>query len=278
MTKKTVVILAFILLFVLLVFILFFRSWGSKKAAVQLNAFPQSAVYIDGREAGTTPYENNDIKSGEVVLRLVPEAAFSASWERKVTLNPSTQTVVNWEFNADSAYEAGELIYFEKTSLKERSGLIVNCLPDACSISVDGQMRGFSPLNLEDVGDGSHKILISLPGYKSREILARAVKGYRLVIETKLAKETVSQTDTPEPTEVADEPGDELATPYVIIGETPTGWLRVRIEPSVAASEAAKVNPGDKFSLLDEEAGWYQIEYQVGKKGWVSGDYADKLD
>jgi N-acetylmuramoyl-L-alanine amidase len=64
----------------------------------------------------------------------------------------------------------------------------------------------------------------------------------------------------------------------VVIKNTPTGWLRVRMEPSLSATEAAKVKPGEKYTLLDEKNGWYKISYKEGEEGWISGRYAKKLD
>ena len=48
------------------------------------------------------------------------------------------------------------------------------------------------------------------------------------------------------------------------------------MEPSASATEAAKVNPGEMFPYLNEEkSGWYKIEYEEGKEGWVSGVYVE---
>lgn len=279
MTRKGLFVLIGVVGIVGLIAFIFLGGAGKKKAAVQLNAYPKSTVYIDGVQAGTTPYENDEISSGEVSLRLVPEATFSASWERKLILNPDTQTVVNWEFDPNSDLEAGEVLYLEKTSLKDRAGLVVTCIPDSCTITVDNQMRGFSPLNLEDIGEGSHKILISLPGYKTREISARSINHYRLVVDIKLSKETIEAIpEEKEEEESEEKQEEEMDRPYILIKDTPTGWLRVRMEPSVSATEAAKVNPGEKFSLLDEESGWYQIRYQDSEEGWISGRYAEKFE
>jgi len=255
----------------------FSRSWAQKKATIQLNTYPKATVYINGQEAGTTPYRNDKIKAGETHFRLVPEASFSASWERKLILTPNTETVVSWEFSLNPEEEAGSILYLEKTSLKDKAGLVVTCQPDSCSVTVDGQMRGFAPLNLEDVGEGSHQIVVALPGYKSREIMAKVTKGYRLVTEIKLAKETGEVQKTEESAEETTEEAAPSQT-QILIKETPTGWLRVRMGPSTAATEAAKVKPGEKYPLLEEKNGWYKIEYQEGKEGWVSGRYAQKLD
>lgn len=285
MTKKGALILIGVVLVVGAI-IFFFTGRGSNKtAAVSLNAYPRSTVYIDGREAGTTSYRNDSISAGEVSFKLTPEATFSASWERKLILNPKTETVINWEFNQNPDFEAGEILYLEKTSLKNKAGLVVSGVPDSCTVTVDGQMRGFTPLNLEDVGEGEHNISVSLPGYKKKEVNAKAVNGYRLVVEVKLARELVVEEivsgEDPILEEDLEESSEETANPdrpYVLIKDTPTGWLRVRMEPSINATEAAKIDPGEKLPLLDEESGWYKIEYTEDKEGWISGRYAEKFE
>lgn len=291
MTKKGILLLIGLggIVFMLLWIFVFGNTPSKKKAAIQFNAFPRSKVFIDDKEVGTTPYENDTIPAKDILIKLVPEATFSSSLEKRLSLNPSTQTVINWEFDADVEKTTGEILYLEKSGVKDKAGLMTTCVPDSCSVTVDGQMRGFTPLNIEDIEEGSHKVSISLPGYKTREVVARAIKNYRLAIEIKLAKEMVLD-------ELAGEEGtasaktkettgkktggsvNEIDKPYVLISETPTGWLRVRLEPSISATETAKVDPGDKFPLLDEELGWYKIEYEREKSGWISGRYAEKFE
>ncbi len=50
----------------------------------------------------------------------------------------------------------------------------------------------------------------------------------------------------------------------------------MRKEPSTSAQELAKVNPGEEYPLLEEKSGWYKIEYEIGKEGWISATYAQK--
>lgn len=66
------------------------------------------------------------------------------------------------------------------------------------------------------------------------------------------------------------EPGMPLE---IVIGETPTGWLRVRQAPNGA--EMAKVESGQRYQLLDQTAAWWQIKLADGTVGWVSKQYAD---
>lgn len=90
---------------------------------------------------------------------------------------------------------------------------------------------------------------------------------------------TSGPSTTPKPTGST---GTTLPKPYVTIKDTPTGFLRVRSEPSTQATELTRVDPGESFSLVDERvvsgSVWYQIIYQTGKEGWISGQYATKFE
>lgn len=61
--------------------------------------------------------------------------------------------------------------------------------------------------------------------------------------------------------------------PTVTIGETSTGWLRVRGGPGTAYPEITKVYPGESYPQLEEFKGWYKIELKDGRQGWISAKY-----
>ncbi len=274
MTKKGILVLIGVVGVIGLVIFVFTGGIGEKKAAITLDAFPSATVYIDGQEAGSTPYENDNISAGEKTIRLVPEQGnIDSAWERKIILNPNTHTFVNREFDENPKLSGGRVIYLEKTSLKDKAGLIVTCKPDDCSVSIDNQMRGFTPLNLENIGEGEHRISISAPGYKEIEIMSRAMNGYRLVAEVDLIKQEEEIVEQLSPT-----PTEGKTGPTVTISDTPTGWLRVRSGPGTSYEERAKVNPGEEFNLVEEDSGWYKIEYEEGEEGWISASYAEKSE
>jgi N-acetylmuramoyl-L-alanine amidase len=62
----------------------------------------------------------------------------------------------------------------------------------------------------------------------------------------------------------------------VLILQTPTGFLRVRDQPSLGGNEITQVKPGETYQLLDERTDWYQIKLTNGQTGWISSEYAQK--
>lgn len=270
-----------------------------KKAALQVNSIPKATVFVEGKEKGTTPFEEKNLSAGEVTLKLVPEttAVSLSPWERKVKLVGGVMTVVNWEFGQDEQKSAGEILTLEKSKDKESASLSVVSIPDSAVVRLDGEAKGFTPLPLEKITAGEREVVVSTNGFQERTIKAKLVDGYQLTVDVKLAKkeeeekkeEEPSATPTPtpkagakatpslKPTPTGPTPTPP-ARPYVMIKDTPTGWLRVRAKASTASEEIAKVNPGEMYPLLDEESGWYQIRYAEGKEGWISGKYAEKYE
>lgn len=70
--------------------------------------------------------------------------------------------------------------------------------------------------------------------------------------------------------EVKEEPKD-----MIFIKDTPTGYLRVRVKPSGA--ELARILPGEKFEILEEESGWIKITTPSGE-GWILKSYTEPLE
>ncbi len=61
--------------------------------------------------------------------------------------------------------------------------------------------------------------------------------------------------------------------PTATILDTPTGWLRVRAAAGTEFSEIDKINPGEKYDVLDELDGWVKIKLDDVREGWVYGQY-----
>jgi len=279
-------------------------------AALKVNTTPASTVFIDGKHAGTTPYLDEQLTPGEITLKLVPQEASEKAipFESLIELTAGVVTVVNHQFATEDTTSASEILTLQPNN-RSVASLSVVSQPDAAVVRLDGESKGFTPLVVDQLDAGDHQLLISSPGYQERTISIKAQTGYRLTVSAQLAKQDtpkiMEETDTtdqeatpsaddtdtkslsPTPTgKISPTPSKTTSKtdttapekPYVKINDTPTGWLRVRDEPSLNSEEIARVNPGETFSLKDEQSGWYQIELKDGKLGWIAGQYAEKYE
>ncbi len=249
------------------------------KAGLQVKSEPAASVFLDNRFLVITPFEDR-IEHGEYILKLIPEstATTTVSWQSKVNLNPNILTFVNRELGSSDLNSSGEIISLEKINGKDTEiSLVTN--PDGAQIQIDGQDKGTAPLLLRNVEPGDHEITVSSPGFVSRSVKVKVTVGFRLIVNIQLAlssdKTSVEKTSAID--EKENKPTEELTKPYVEILDTPTGWLRVRTNPSTSASEAARVKPKEKYSLLEEQEGWYKIKLQ-DLEGWISATYAKKYE
>jgi len=257
-------------------------------AAIQITTSPVSDVFIDGNSVGKTPYYGNNYKEGEITLKLIPESSAESllPWETKIKLNSGVLTLVDRNFSTSETAASGQILSLEKLKDSKQTSLSIISDPDVSLVKFDGELKGFAPISIDGVGLGDHEVIISKDEFAEKKVKVKIVAGYRLIINVKLsgianATEGVETqvepqvTPTPKPTGPLGTPGVQAET-YVIISETPTGWLRVRQEPNTTSVEVAKINPKEKFLLLEEKLGWYKIEYKTGSQGWISSSYAVK--
>jgi len=301
MKKKGLIIIVGVLALVLIGVIVKTKFLGQQgPGALQVNATPRATVFIDGTQTGITPFFNDKVKAGEHTIKLVPESTTDSlvSWEGKINLLPGIITAINRTLGSSESASSGEIISLEKIGRKDKSSLAVVSIPDQAVVKVNGEPKGFTPLTIDDLAPADYQVTISSSGYEERSVSAHAVGGYKLIINVQLAQKiegiqeatpsseleegkvtpTPKTTITPTPKTTPKVEATPPAEPYVKVKETPTGFLRVRTEPSTTATEAAKINPGEMYSYLNEEKnGWLKIEYETDKEGWVSGVYVDLI-
>jgi hypothetical protein len=267
------------------------RLWGKLAVgSLQVSASPKAKVLIDGVERGMTPFLDDGVGQGEHELKLVVEGGQEMSWEGRIEVNAGARTVVNRNISvAGENYDSGEVLTLEKTATKDKAALAVVSIPDQAVVKIEGQPKGFAPINLTEVIPGDYEVSVALPGYEEKVILARMVAGYKLVMRVQLAQKTegiqagpVAPMGTPTsgptreltPTPSGESLGARMEKPYVTIKETPTGFLRVR--ETAGGKEVAQVKPKESFPLVGrDDKGWYKIEYEKGRQGWISSVYAE---
>lgn len=258
---------------------------GSKEGVLKVGSTPTASVFLDNKHVGRTPVETS-VAVGDYTIRLVPETTTQAlaSWQGNVKIARESLTYVNANLAESEFTTAVETMWLEKITSK-LAEVAVTTNPDGATVSVDGETKGITPISIPNIAAGDHSLAIASPGFVSRNMKVKTTAGYKLNAIVKLAlsgestqEASASPTLTPTPTKAPGSATDPTK-PFVTIKDTPTGFLRVRMEPTTAATESAQVKPGEKYSISDEQKDakgttWYNIKYDGTNTGWISGQYA----
>lgn len=239
----------------------FFGPKFPKPQALQVFSNPSSQVYLDNNPVGETPYSNNNVSKNDITLRLV---ASSAAWVGAVKLTPGTVSVVNRDLSDNPLFGAGEII-----TLEWGKGIFVVSIPDGAEVEVDGKKIGTAPILKEDIPPGDHRVVVSKEDHISRAVKLKTHPDFKLVLSVQLplTQEKFAQL-------AGSTASAKLVTKQAKILDTPTGFLRVRDQPSLAGAEIGKVNTGDSFAFLEEQPGWVKIRVpNPPVDGWVSSQY-----
>lgn len=286
----------FLLLIVIGGVIKLMGSRTPKEGELRVESTPVVSVFLDNKHLGRSPFKEK-VTSGEYTLRLVPESATGdiAPWQGKITVGPNLLTYVNAILSESELSSAVDMLWLEK-SVAKKPELSVVTNPDGASVVIDDVTKGVTPLTIQDLEAGEHNLTIASPGFLTRTMKVKLTSGFKLIASLKLALSTATtmaqeamgatqSASIPTPTaKVGVKTSTSSATiadpakPFVTIKDTPTGFLRVREEPATSASEAGRVNPGQKFHIFDEKNGWYEVAYDGVNKGWISGQYAAKTE
>ncbi len=252
---------------------------SANNSGLKVISNPPASIFLDDRLIGKTPYEGK-YKSGEYIIKLIPEevATSASSWQGKIVLQSSLLTFIRRDLGPSEFTSAGEILSLEKISGSEAQ-IAVLSTPDGATVIFDGQEKETTPLLLREVNPGEHDITLVSPGFVSRTIKVQATLGYKLTVNFQLALLSTSES-APETTSIPKVTGEKQQSEgsQVLIKDTPTGFLRVRSDPTTSASEIARIKPGEKYQFIEEKNGWYKIIYEEDKEGWISGRYAEKTE
>jgi len=251
----------------------------NRQAGIKIVSTPVASVFFDDDLKGKTPFDQK-MSAGTYLIKLTPDGTDMTSWQKEINLQAGLITYINRELGKSELSSSGEVLILENTG-EDKSSISVISTPDGATVALDGQEKGTTPLLLSDIEVGEHTLFVFAPGFRDRQVKVNTTSGHKLIVEIQLAlvndeKEATDSATTDSESKDTSETSSSGATLKIL--DTPTGWLRVRFEPTLSASEAAKVDPGDEFELLDEKEGWYKIEYEKGKEGWISSRYADKAE
>lgn len=296
MKKKLGILFLLIVLFGSGVAVKFFiLDRQSSEGKLKIFSSPSASIFLNNEPIGKTPYEEVQA-SGEYILKLIPEGSATdvASWQGKITVYKNALTFVDRELGSSDLTSAGvifNIIKMSSASKKKETGEIeVETEPSGAIVYLDNDEKGIAPVILSEVPKGEHELSVYVPGFFRRtqkvniEALFRTSVKFKLALDQSQKKiEDISDEEATASAEENKNNDEKSATAsadkkkiIVEVKDTPTGWLRVRQEPTLSAPESAKVNPKDTFTVLEEKDGWYRIEYEKGKEGWISAQYTIK--
>lgn len=275
MRKFLLIFVPFLLALLVFSLVIFFLSSNNQKGALQVTSDPIAKVYLDDKPIGQTPICKCQLKdmisNGNHRLRIVPVKGDFEPFEQTITIFPKALTVVDRKFDK-TGLSSASIISLTPISDKNDSQISVITFPSASNIFLDNNLSGQSPIILKKITESDHELKISKDGYKDKIVRIRTVLGYKLNAIIFLGLNSLVASSS-----------SSIATPSAIINsqkvlilQTPTGFLRVRSDPSIAASEIAQVKPGESYTLLNEKDGWYEIKLNNKTNGWISSQYAKK--
>lgn len=165
---------------------------GNKTASISINSkVGQAAVYIDDKEQGDTPFEEN-IRAGNHTVKLVKKTNqpdFYTTFEKSIDIEEGTQVVINWEIGPSEEFSSGEIYFFKQRldSTDDSSTVSVIPFPDTAQIYFDGaKQEDTRPLIINKIKDGKHKVKVEKEGYISSELDIQTKSGYDLFLEVRL--------------------------------------------------------------------------------------------
>jgi len=277
MKSKLMILLILVLLFAGFVLIRFFIfDKTNEYGKLKVISSPGSSIFINNVIIGKTPFEDK-YKIGEYLIKLIPEgtSTTTASWNGKINIYKNALTYVNRELGSSDIASSGEVFTTSKMEKPPKNNnfgeIYIETEPQGAIVTLDNDEKGVAPLLLTDVLKGDHELSVRMPGFFRRTQKINVDNGYKVNAYFKLAIDQ-SQQKLEDKTKVSSSSAT-TSTTFVVIRANDQGWLRVRAEATIDATEEAKVKVGEKYELLEEVPNWFKIKFNDNKDGLVSGEF-----
>lgn len=247
---------------------------GGKKSGLKIATTPGASVILDGKQMGQTPFDQSGLQAKTYKVQLVPQSG--QPWEGSVTLHDNLQTVVERIFGKSDQESEGYVMELEAIGNKSDSQISVVTIPDPATVRIDGQPKGFAPLNTTLGTEGAHEVAISSAGYNEKKVSVTVPKGYELHLMVQL-----SRTSFPEPTPAVE--GAEATpsatptsktvsltpTPKVSsLSPTPTPKKTTAVTPTPPARPYAEIlSTGTKATTDAPNDNWLRVRSTGSQSG-----------
>lgn len=231
------------------------------KGGLKVLAMPDATVYLNGSEVGKTPFQDDNLTTGEYLVKLISN---DSSWQGKIFLTKGTLSVINRSLAPSIASSSGESLVLDKGM-----GVTVTSSPSEAEVEIDAKLIGKTPLFVPTLTAGVHNFTISRMGYNPRKVDVVLPQDLALHIDADLSLSTKQQAAEVTPT--------IAPIQKVIIKQTQLGYLRLRESPSISSKEVGQVSAGEELLVVSESPGWIRVRLKDNSEGYVSAQYAQKI-
>ncbi|MFA5932677.1 MAG: PEGA domain-containing protein [Microgenomates group bacterium] len=231
------------------------------KGGLKVASVPDATVYLNGIEVGKTPYRDDNLNTGEYLVKLISD---NSNWQGKIVLTKGTLSVINRSLAPSVASSSGETLVLDKGQ-----GVIVTSSPADAVVEIDGKQVGKTPLFVSLLSSGVHGFNISHDGYLTRvvDVVLPADLALHINVDLALVERHESITVTP----------TVAVVKKIKIKQTPLGYLRLRESPSINSKEVAQVSSGEELEVVLEVPGWTKVRLKNNLEGYVSSQYVQKI-
>ncbi len=261
MKIKRLLIFILILLVIACGAFFYINKFASQKLGkLEVNSNSTMDAFIDNENLGHKFPISNTYEPKKVTVKI-------GDYETNVYLQAGIKTIVNRDFQNDKGY--GEVISFEATGQSYGSVSAISN-PAGARIIIDDKDIGTTPISIDNMSEGNHKLNISLDGYLSREFQINVYKGYKLLANFNLLQDSTAVIVQDNTVLTKEE------KTIVKILETPNGFLRVRKQPTTQSDEVFRVYKDQEYELKssNDKLGWFEIRIDATRSGWISDIYA----
>jgi len=190
--KKIILILTIVGVVILGGYIFYKTVWINNiagEAALAVNSVQGNTnVFVNDKLLGTTPFYSNAIKSGNVEVSIRND---DRTFDINLNLEPNTETILNRELGPNRDFGAGDTVWVERS--KDTPSMSVISDPVGALVKLDGEVKGETPITINNIKIGEHDLEISKDGFESRTLRPDIKEGIKLNVDSKLFTKPVGR-------------------------------------------------------------------------------------
>lgn len=267
-----------------------------------------ASVFLDKQYLEKAPLSEKTIKSGDYILKIVPDDQDLAEFSIPITLTKGTLTVVTYNPGFNTRESSATIYEVEALPDSNELGVVsFESYPENALLSFNQEPTQYTPISYENLTPKEYTYSVSLPSYEMQEHTLQILAGYQIKVTVKLAKlsetvlpneQTIITTPDSESTVSAQlDNGAEIDTlkdeswgvveAELIVGSKvkieSTNFfineqevLRVREQPSITARELGFAKSNYYYPFAGDLANDFDSTASAQIEGWLKIKFEDQ--